>query len=317
MSNYDLCLTWNWEYDAEFVRLLGGACKSHGLSLLQITPENLSEMKRALANQEITFQILFDRASDTDACFIPIVQWACDHAAHQINAHERACRARDKVAMHQAISVSMGTPFTIFLPSYDEQPLLPAIDVASLGSSFTVKPAFGGGGDGVINKATTLRQVSVARQEFPTQRYLLQADIIPAQLGTRMAWFRVIYCAGKVYSCWWDNFTHIYTPVTSDEESSYNLGPLRDLSFLIARMCGLDLFSTEIALTPDGRFVIVDYVNDPLDLRLRSQTFDGVPDDLVRDITERLAEIVLHHYPPSRSQKIIVSAGQGMAGYHT
>ena len=300
MINYDLCLTWNWEYDADFVRLLGGACKSHGLSVLQITPENLSEMMRSLANKEIIFQILFDRASDTDACFIPIVQWVCNHAAHQINSHELACRARDKVAMHQAISVSMGTPFTIILPSYDEQPLLPAIDVASLGSIFTIKPAFGGGGDGVINKATTLRQVSLARQEFPSQRYLLQAYIIPAQLGTRMAWFRVIYCTGKVYSCWWDNFTHIYTPVTSYEESSYSLGPLRDLSFLIAHMCGLDLFSTEIALTPDGRFVIVDYVNDPIDLRLQSKTFDGVPDDILQDIAERLAEIVLNHYPPSR-----------------
>ena len=317
MSNYDLCLTWNWEYDADFVGLLDSVCKSHGLSLLQITPENLSEVKRSLANQEIIFQTLFDRASDTDACFIPIVQWACDHAAHQINSHELACRARDKVAMHQAISVSMGTPFTIFLPPYDEEPLLPAINVASLGSSFTVKPAFGGGGDGVINKAATLRQVSVARQEFPTQKYLLQANIIPAQLGTQMAWFRVIYCVGKVYSCWWNSFTHIYAPVTSDEESSYNLGPLRDLSFLIARLCGLDLFSTEIALTPEGRFVIVDYVNDPIDLRLRSKTFDGVPDDIVQDITERLAGIVLNHYPPSRGQKIIVSAGQGMAGYPT
>jgi len=64
-----------------------------------------------------------------------------------------------------------------------------------------------------------------------------------------------------------EQLQHIYAPVTSDEESSYNLGSLRDLSFLIARLCGLDVFSTEIALTPDGRFVIVDYVNDPIDLR--------------------------------------------------
>jgi hypothetical protein len=58
------------------------------------------------------------------------------------------------------------------------------------------------------------------------------------------------------------------------------------------------LFSTEITLTPDGRFVIVDYVNDPIDLRLQSKAFDGVPNDIVRDITERLAEFVLTHCPP-------------------
>jgi hypothetical protein len=297
MAKYDLCLTWNWEYDADFVKLLDLACQSRGLSLLQITPENLSDTMCSLANKEITFQIFFDRASDTDLRFIPVVQWACNHAVHYINPHELACRACDKVAMHQAISDSMDTPFTIVLPSYDEQPLLPAIDLASLGDGFTIKPSLGGGGDGVITGATSLSQVLVARQEFPSQRYLLQAQIIPTRLGPRMAWFRVTYCVGKVYPCWWDNCTHIYTPVTSDEANSYNLGPLHSITSSIAQICGLELFSTEITLTPDGRFVIVDYVNDPIDLRLQSKTFDGVPDDIVRDITERLAELVLTHHP--------------------
>jgi hypothetical protein len=275
------------------------ALQSRGLSLLQITPENLLDMIQSITNNEVTFRIFFDRASDTDARFIPVVQWACRHAVHHINDHELACRAWDKVAMHQAISVTMNTPLTIILPSYDEQPLLPAVDLASLGESFTIKPAYGGGGDGVINEATLLSQVLMARREFPTQRYLLQGHIIPARLGSRVAWFRVIYCAEKVYPCWWDNHTHVYTPITSGEESCYNLGVLRSLACLLARICRLELFSTEITLTPDDRFVIVDYVNDPIDLRLQSKTFDGVPDDIVQDITERLAEIVSAYHPLS------------------
>jgi len=297
MGNYDLCLAWNWEYDADFVKLLDLACGSRGRSLLQITPENLLSMMGPIANKEITFQIFFDRASDTDARFIPVVQWACHHVSGHINFHGLACRAWDKVAMHQAISVTMDTPVTIILPSYDEQPLLPAIDLTSMGGSFTIKPAYGGGGDGVINKASELGQVLMARQQFPAQRYLLQAHIIPARLGPRVAWFRVIYCSGMVYPCWWDNETHIYTGVTSGEEAWYNLGPLRSITCSIARICGLELFSTEITLTPDGRFVIVDYVNDPIDLRLQSKTFDGVPDDIVKDITERLAEFVSIRHP--------------------
>jgi len=299
-SSYNLCLAWNWEHDADFVKLLDVACQSHELSLLQINPKNLMDMMQSLVNQEISFQIFFDRASDADARFIPVVQWACNHAVYHINSHELARRAWDKVAMHQAISFSMDTPFTIILQSYDEQPLLPVIDLAPMGGNFTIKPAFGGGGEGVITEAASLNQVLVARREFSSQRYLLQAHIIPARLGSRMAWFRVIYCAGKVYPCWWHNCTHIYTAVTSDEESYYNLGPLRSLTSSIAHICGLELFSTEIALTHEGRFVIVDYVNDPIDLRLRSKTFDGVPDDIVQDITKRLAEFVLIHCPPSR-----------------
>jgi len=301
METYDLCLTWNWEYDADFVKLLNLACQSHGLSLLQITPENLLHSMQSIINKEIVFQIFFDRASDADARFIPVVQWACNHVAHHINFHKLACRAWDKVAMHQVISVSMNTPLTITLPSYDEQPLLPEIDLSSLGESFTIKPAYGGGGDGVVNQATTLSQVLVARQEFPTQRYLLQAHIISARLGARMAWFRVIYCAGKVYPCWWDSDTHIYTHVTPNEEACYSLGSLRTITSSIATLCGLTLFSTEIAITSDGRFVIVDYVNDPIDLRLQSKALDGVPDEIVKDITERLLELIVPHHTPSQN----------------
>ena len=300
MRNYDLCLTWNWKYDADFVKLLNLACQSHGLSFLQITPENVLDMMQSITNEEIVLQVFFDRASDTDARFIPVVRWACNHVGHHINFHELACRAWDKVAMHQVISASMNTPLTLTLPSYDEQPLLPEIDLSSLGESFTIKPAYGGGGVGVINEATTLSQVLVARQEFPAQRYLLQSYIQPARLDPRMAWFRVIYCAGKVYPCWWDNHTHIYTHVTSNEETCYNLGSLRSIISSVANLCGLTLFSTEITITSDGRFVIVDYVNDPIDLRLQSITFDGVPDDIVKDITERLVDLILIHHTPSR-----------------
>ena len=297
MRNYDLCLAWNWEYDADFVKLLHLACQSHGLSLLQITPENLSDRMPAITKEEIVFQVFFDRASDADARFIPVVEWACNHVLHHINFHRLACRAWDKVAMHRVLSASLNTPLTITVPSYNEQPLLPEIDLSSLGERFTIKPALGGGGVGVINEATTLRQVLNARQEFPTQRYLLQGYITPPRLGSRMAWFRVIYCSGKVYPCWWDNDTHIYAPVTSGEESCYHLGSLRSITSSIADLCGLTLFSTEIAITSEGRFVIVDYVNDPIDLRLQSKAFDGVPNDIVRDIADRLADLVLTHYP--------------------
>jgi glutathione synthase/RimK-type ligase-like ATP-grasp enzyme len=257
-------------------------------------------MMQSITDKEIVFHVFFDRASDTDARFIPVAQWACHHVIHHINFHKLAYRAWDKVAMHQLISASMDTPFTLTLPSYDEQPLLSEIDLSSLGERFTIKPAYGGGGDGVINEATTLSQVLIARKEFPNQKYLLQGYIMPTRLGSRMAWFRVIYCAGKVYPCWWDNDTHIYTQVTPDEEACYNLSSLRSIASSIANLCGLTLFSTEIAVTPDGRFVIVDYVNDPIDLRLQSKAFDGVPDAIVKDITERLVELILSRHTPSQ-----------------
>lgn len=302
MTSYDLCLTWNWEYDADFVMVLDMACRSHGLSLLQITPDNLVDLLQALVSHQITFRAFLDRASEADARFIPVIQWAHDHAVYRINPHEQASRSWDKATMHLAlISTGLHTPYTIILPSYGEQPILPPIDLSPLGDSFTIKPAHGSGGAGVVIEATSLGQVFAARQECSTDRYLLQAHIVPVQLGSRPAWFRVIYCAGRIYPCWWDPCTHVYTFVTLAEVSHYYLGPLYDITTSIARLCGLDLFSTEISLTPEGLFVIVDYVNDPIDLRLQSKTLDGVPDDIVHDIAEHLVGLVAAYCPPSPS----------------
>jgi hypothetical protein len=299
MTSYDFCLAWDWEHDADFVKLLDMACRSRGLSMLQITHDNLEDVLQSLANGQISFRAFFDRASESDARFTPVVQWACDHAAYLINAHEWATRTWNKAAMHLAlVNAGLHAPYTIILPSYNEQPDPTPMDLSQLGDRFTIKPAHGGGGEGVITEATSLSQVLAARQEYPADKYLLQAHIVPAQLASRPAWFRIIYCAGQVYPCWWDTHTHAYTPTTPAEESHYCLAPLRQITASIARVCGLELFSSEIALTSDGLFVVVDYVNDQIDLRLRSKAFDGVPDDIVRDIAGRLVALVAAHRPP-------------------
>jgi hypothetical protein len=304
MISYDLCLAWNWRHDTDFAMLLDMTCRSHGLSLLQITPDNLVEMLQSLVNNQMTFRAFCDRASDADVRFVPLAQWARDHAVYRINPYERAFRTWDKAAMHLAlINAGLHTPYTIILPSYEEQPALPPIDLSPLGDRFTIKPTHGGGGEGVVLEAISLSQVLVARQEYPTDRYLLQAHIVPARRGSRPAWFRIIYCAEQVHPCWWDTCTHVYTPVTLIEESRYGLTPLRRITASIARVCELELFSTEIALTLDGLFVVVDYVNDQIDLRLQSKALDGVPDDIVRDIAESLVALVATHCLPALSCK--------------
>jgi len=295
-DRYDLCLAWNWEYDTDFVGILADACHSHDLSLLQITPENVAEMTNALVSGKIACRTFWDRASEDDAQFFPLVQWAANHYAYCINPYERARRTWDKGVMHQAIvGFGLHTPYTVVLPSYEEHPEVPSVDLQAFGEAFTIKPAHGGGGEGVTTKAASLSQVQDARQAYRGDRYLLQAQVTPVQLGSREAWFRVIYCSGTVYLCWWDTDTHVYAPLTEAEETNYRLDPIRDIAATITRCCGLDLFSTEIALTPDDRFFVVDYVNDQIDLRLQSKTADGVPDEIVQDIADGLTGLVAAH----------------------
>jgi hypothetical protein len=292
MARYNLCLAWNWEYDADFVHLTEAACAARGLSLLQVTPESLDQVLAGLENGEISYRSLLDRASESDPRFQPLAGWAALHGAFCINPQKRTLWAGDKATMHlEFTSHGLATPYTLILSPYSENVSIYPPNLGLLGGSFAIKPACEGGGDGVILEASSWEQVLEARRQYPQEKYLLQAHVTPRFLDGRPAWFRVLFCNGAVYPCWWDQVTHVYFRLTAEEKARFGLRSLRELPVRIAQVCGLHLFSTEIAQTEDGSFLVVDYVNDPVDLRLQSKAADGVPDGTVESIAARLVRL--------------------------
>jgi len=301
MAHFDLCLNWSWEYDADFVRLLETACQARGLSVLHVTPQTLASVVPALEAGEISFSVYLDR-SEHDTPNEPVFRWAQDHGIYRINPPEAAACAEDKATMHlELISAGLVTPYTIILAPFIEQPHLPELDLSPLGERFVIKPCYGGGGEGVTLGATSIEQVLSCRTEFPHLKYLLQQTIAAQQLDGREAWFRVIFCNGEFYPCWWDPQTHLYAPVTADEETRHGLSPLRELTARIAALCKLGFFSTEIAFTAEGVWVVIDYVNDQIDMRLQSQALDGVPDAIVEKVSLELARLVEERCHPFQS----------------
>jgi hypothetical protein len=300
MQSFDLCVAWNWVGDSDFIMLLDEACRTKNVSLLLVSPVNLGSVMQSLVNNQLTFRSFFDRASDSDPGFNPIMQWAKNHGVYYLNPRELEVRVQDKGFMHgELISAGIYTPYTIVLPSYEEQPNPSPVDLSPLGACFAIKPAHGGGGEGVVLEATSWKQVLATRQQYPKDKYLLQAQIFPVRIGARPAWFRVICCCGEIHPSWWDPRTRIYTPVSAAEENLFRLTPLRSIVTSLAMICsGLELFSTEIALTSENRFVVIDYVNDQIDLRVQSKAVDGVPDTIVRDIVARLISLVSARCPP-------------------
>jgi hypothetical protein len=291
MEVYDFCVAWNWVYDADFIGLLGQSCQSRGLSLLQITPDNLPQVLNSLVSRELICRIFLDRASDEDPQFLPLVQWLREDSIRSINEYELAERTWDKAEMHSLlITAGLDVPLTIVLPPFIDQPELPKMDILPLGDQFTIKPAHGSGGVGVLTSITSWEQILTVRKEHATDHYLLQAHVTPQLLDERPAWFRVIFCLGQVIPCWWDPTSHVYSLVTDEELPRYNLEPLIEITHALADLCQLDLFSSEIAYTSDGSFVVVDYVNDQIDLRLQSSAAEGVPDVIVHKIANLLAE---------------------------
>jgi hypothetical protein len=289
---YDFCIAWNWEYDNDFVNLLEKNCNAYNYSLLQITQNNFKEIIDFLENDKLVFKVYLDRGSDVDPAFFPIVKWAKEHEILSLNPYERSLRSADKAIMHHVFAnAGLYIPYTYILPSFDESPEITVPDLTALGDQFIMKPAMGAGGIGVMKKLTTKEQVLEVRKQYHNDKYLVQKTIVPRQLNGIPAWFRVLYCAGHIYSCWWDPSSHLYKRVTTEEEIIFNLQSLRQITSRIANISGLTLFSTEIAYTPDDMFIVVDYVNDPVDLRLNSKAYDGVPDSIVESIAKNLVEL--------------------------
>ncbi len=293
--NFDFALAWNWEYDADFVAILREVASRRKFGFFEITPSTLLSTLEALRRGEVEFSVFLDRASESDPDFLPLVHWAEERGVRFINPHQKSLHAMNKASMHlEFITAGIHTPYTIILPPFEEQPhLAPFLDLSPLGGKFTIKPAHGGGGEGVITEATSIDQIQAARQEYPADHYLLQAHVTATKKEGRLAWFRVLFCGGRVYPCWWDVQTHVYTPVTPAEERTLGLSALRQIIKRIAEVCGLGMFSTEIAQSESGHFIAVDYVNDLIDLRLKSKAHDGVPDEIVHEIAEVLGDLVL------------------------
>lgn len=292
--HFDLCLPWYWEHDIDFVNFVDRACHEQGLTLWQITPENVLEAITALYKGEASFNTLLDRSQGDDR-FLPINSWAKEYDKKRINPAELSKWSEDKATMHlELISAGIHTPHTILLSPFLKQPVLPSLDLAPLGNQFVIKPSNEGGGEGVVLGASSIEQIMRARTQFPEQKYLLQATVMPRTIQGRPAWFRVFYAVDKTYPCWWHPLSHVYVPVTQSEEHRYEMSPLHEITQRIASICKLDWFTTEIALTLEN-FVVVDYVNDEIDTRVQSKAVDGAPDEIMHSIASQLVSIAKAH----------------------
>lgn len=294
---YDFCIATDWEYDRDFLQLVQRyAQQVHGLSTYIVEPFNLEETIRKLRNQELAFNFLFDRGSDSTPEFLELHRWLVERGTPVLDSLERLKWASDKATMHlEFISNGLITPYTIIIPPFSTTAdlYLSVADLAKLGRPFIIKPAnTTGGGIGVVNGAETLQDVLQVRKEYGNDKYLLQEKVIPLEKDQKRFWFRGFYCCGLIECAWWNDLTHVYESLTAEDITNFQLQPLFDIVKKISTLIKLNFFSTEIAMNRRNEFIVVDYVNEICDMRLKSVHFDGVPDEIVEKIASQIAKYV-------------------------
>ena len=291
----DLLLAYDWPYDRPFLSLLHETFAAAGATLLPVGPEDLKGAFDRLRAGGSPPRAYLDRATDTSPEFGPLDDWAERNISLHLNPGERRRQAWYKTNLHWAfIQDGIHTPYTIAIPSMHRQTALePPQDLPSLGTPFSIKPDLGGGGWGVITNATGWDDVVGMRRLLPNEDLILQEFVEPTLVGGRRGWFRVLAACGRTFPCWWDDRTRLFGSAVDDEEAArLHLEPLWTIAEAAARISGLQVFSTEVALVADGRFIVVDYVNDPVDLRFQPHAREGMPAEVARAVAEALSTYI-------------------------
>lgn len=292
ISTFDIAVSYVWEYDLDFVNLIENILQSYGLTTFIITSGNIKQVTDDVKKKKIWFRSYIDRASDVDDEFSELAKVLTRKKCVIFNPYKNVEHAIDKATMHlEFITAGINVPYSIIIPPHKDREnlVLKVDDLAILGRPFIIKPCnTTGGGIGVVTGAETLKEVLLERRTNKSDKYLIQQKIIPGYLDGRRAWFRCFWAFGKPICVWWNDETHIYEYLYAEQINKFGLKKLNLITRTIAKITELDFFSTEIVLTPENKFVVIDYVNDQCDMRLKSVHKDGVPDQIVEQIIHRL-----------------------------
>ena len=313
MDVIDLAIAADWEFDVDFVRLIGEAAVREGLTTRAIWPADLGETVLRLAAGEMEIRFLLDRASASSPEFLRLQDFVLGRGRDVLDPVEKLRWASDKATMHlEFIAGGLMTPNTIILPSFAsrDDPAITEADLVPIGNPFVIKPANTTGGSlGVVKEARTIEAVAAARRTYPMDKYLLQERIQPREENGKRFWFRGFFILGLVQCAWWDDRTHIYSEITSDDVDKYGLHALYPIVRRIASVSKLRFFSTEIVRDETGRSIVIDYVNESCDMRLQSGHVDGVPDALVAVVASRIASFVRDDRGPANGMNLTRRGG--------
>lgn len=296
MSNYILGIAYVWEYDEDFINLIEEILQGSNITTYRVADYNVKEVTADVKAKKINFDFYLDRASDVDERFSELAKILTRRKIRIFNPYKKVQHAIDKASMHlEFITAGLHVPHSIIIPPHSqiEDIYLSVDDLKILGRPFIIKPCNNtGGGIGVVTGAESLKEVLQERVVYSNDKYLLQEKIYPLFIDKQRAWFRCFYAFGKPIPVWWDDLTHIYKPFEYFDTKLYK--KLLQITKKIAVLTGLDFFSTEIVLTQNDKYVVIDYVNDQCDMRFKSKHFDGVPDEIVTAIIESLKDTILY-----------------------
>ncbi|MBU6401132.1 MAG: hypothetical protein KGS61_12495 [Verrucomicrobia bacterium] len=293
---YDVVMTHKLDADDFFIHRVQQHCAERRLNFFLIDPLWVEAFRAALEQGKVWARVLLNLHSEHHQpadVYHRLVRLAAERRIQVVDPPDVALAAFDKARLHpRLLAAGLQVPYTVIVPREQAATFeLSAADRAALGTPFVIKPSLGYGKRGVLLNATSERDLNRSMADWPDPHYLLQRLVVPKTLNGAPAYFRVFFVFGGVWVCWWNCYTSRYRLMTDAEMATDGLGPLTAIVRRVADLTGMRFFSSEIAQTDVGEFILIDYMNDQC--HMLSQTAHpgmGVPDELVAAVAARLVE---------------------------
>lgn len=299
--------------DDGFSRWVREACAIRGLSCEILSEKVVVEATEAVQTGRLKIRTLLDLTATwwhEEDPYVQLCYAVKDAGGRVIDDPDVAMMADHKAVSHHRLQrAGIPVPPTVVLRRWAPDRGLTAEERAVVGDQVVIKPARGWGWKGVVLGARgDLDAISRARDydrgdDFLVQRQVPFAALTDDQRTRRPAWWRVFYLFGEIIPCWWNPENGDYRLMSLRELWTHDLLPLARLGAEIARLSGMDFFSSEICLAEEpaipgtpyqarGRqFYVIDYVNDQCDVRCQSEHAAGPPDEVIEHLAERFADL--------------------------
>lgn len=287
-------MTHKLDADDYFIHRVQQHAAERGLNFFLIEPLWVKSFKDALEKGEVWARVLLNMHSEhhePNDIYHQLINLAADRQTQVIDPPEVALAAFDKARLHpRLLAGGLNVPYTVIVARDQIETLvLNESHRHDLGLPFVIKPSLGYGRLGLVLDAMGEKDLLRSLKAWPDSQYLLQRRIVPRSLNGEPVYFRVYFVFGSVWCCWWNCYTDCYRVMKPAEIEEFS--SLRDIICRIAQMTGMRFFSSEIAQTESGEFVLIDYVNDQCHLLTQSASPSmGVPDELVAAIARKLVE---------------------------
>lgn len=300
-----------------FFQWLREACTIRGLTCEVLPEQVVAPAREAICGGRLKIHMLLDLSAawwNHEDPYVQLCYAVKDAGGIVIDDPDAAMMADHKAISHHRLQrAGLPVPPTVLLRRWEPDRGLTVEERAIVGDQVVIKPARGWGWKGVVLGARgDLEAVSRARDFDRSDDYLVQRQVPFSTLLDdhgipRPSWWRIFYLFGEIIPCWWSPENGDYRLMSLHDLWTHDLLPLARLAAGIARISGMDFFSTEICLAdepalPDtpyqarGRqFYVIDYVNDQCDVRCQSQHPAGPPDEVVRHLAERFADLAWRH----------------------